>query len=750
MAANLITTLQNAIISYGQQQGVHSKVDALLQAAFAELSRWLERDGKVRISADQGLSINGEPLDTDALDKAFVTAFFNYMAAATLTEITLDKGLSMRECIVFVALMARPPESFPGPQDIGRTLRLKGVRHISFAFKQPSVAAEPGKKKKAEVIVTQDVEDYSQDEDTSEELFSTEEKTTFHTPRPAPAKIKVTADLSLVKRMESIIRHLGDGFEQHTAKRNILRNMIQSLTPESILDILLSYGQSEQGRAKNTRYIFPYITENKLAQLAGHAIMIADDELYKRREKANMALVRSLQELLSRLYTPSLPGEIKAKLRVVDLLVLYYENPKASICQESGLLKGRISSQELAHMLYAIFMELDIMGHRDIFKQMNREFFTLLQGSADKQVAEGFRRILHNVLSLLFARNPRGFASTFKQLLSAVETATERDNLYDFAADMSAAFAPKLVKKGDFALVRAVLRVFSMHRNTKETRDAAQWYKARVTINAIAQSQAIKDYIASFHWLNEKKRSELLLTLLFIKESAVKYLLQLLAESAELKSRKSLIAAVVSVGKDAVPFVAAELAMDKPWYYLRNLVLILGEIGARETAGIVKNFLYHPDKRVRKEAINALIHFGDPPAFGHLVDYLNTQAERDPYTIKKIITSFKDADSKLVAPLLLRALNEEIFTEVESEDHDIKQACCYVVGRLHIKEAAQVLKKIVHKKSLFSISKGYSDSLRAAAVYALYHIGALTDIASYLKDESPMVRSVVNEIIKSQ
>ena len=86
--------------------------------------------------------------------------------------------------------------------------------------------------------------------------------------------------------------------------------------------------------------------------------------------------------------------------------------------------------------------------------------------------------------------------------------------------------------------------------------------------------------------------------------SADAFLDRLLVEPDKGK-RKVLLSLLVRIGEPAVPSIVRRL-QDLPWYFLRNLCFILGEIGASATVPGLVRMLSHKENRVRREAIQAL------------------------------------------------------------------------------------------------------------------------------------------------
>jgi HEAT repeat protein len=69
----------------------------------------------------------------------------------------------------------------------------------------------------------------------------------------------------------------------------------------------------------------------------------------------------------------------------------------------------------------------------------------------------------------------------------------------------------------------------------------------------------------------------------------------------------------IRIGVEAVPAIQEKLSHPR-WYFVRNLCLILGEIGFRGAVFGIARVLDHPDPRVRKEAIQALGKLKAPEA----------------------------------------------------------------------------------------------------------------------------------------
>jgi hypothetical protein len=96
-------------------------------------------------------------------------------------------------------------------------------------------------------------------------------------------------------------------------------------------------------------------------------------------------------------------------------------------------------------------------------------------------------------------------------------------------------------------------------------------------------------------------------------------LLERLLEEPDKGMRKVLLSLLIRIGEPAVPAIVRRF-QDLPWYFLRNLCFILGEIGASATVPGLVRMLSHKEHRVRREAIHALgkLQTTDPDAVSAL------------------------------------------------------------------------------------------------------------------------------------
>lgn len=180
---------------------------------------------------------------------------------------------------------------------------------------------------------------------------------------------------------------------------------------------------------------------------------------------------------------------------------------------------------------------------------------------------------------------------------------------------------PALVEWRDFALLRRVLEAVADARegDSAARREAKSKTLAAVDFRKFAEI-SLSDPSAV------KDSGEMIDLLVKHGARSAPILLDRLLVEPDKGIRRVLLSLLVRIGEPAVPDIVGRLG-DFPWYYLRNLCFILGEIGAPGTVPGLVRMLAHKEYRVRREAVQALgkIRRADPDAVSALGRILLTE-----------------------------------------------------------------------------------------------------------------------------
>ncbi len=156
-----------------------------------------------------------------------------------------------------------------------------------------------------------------------------------------------------------------------------------------------------------------------------------------------------------------------------------------------------------------------------------------------------------------------------------------------------------------------------------------------------------------------------------------------------------------------------EHADDHPWYYVRNLLLVIRKIGDDRFLDWIARFLDNEDPRVRQEAIVACAEM-DTPAARRVLRSVAEGVELDtPDALEAIVTAFRYDPEFNVLQFLMQVADESPVLAVRLA---AVERLSSLPGKAVIEALDQVLNR---KRGLIGRKPFYPDELRAAAVQEL-------------------------------
>ena len=107
-----------------------------------------------------------------------------------------------------------------------------------------------------------------------------------------------------------------------------------------------------------------------------------------------------------------------------------------------------------------------------------------------------------------------------------------------------------------------------------------------------------------------------------LDREATPVLLEILAEEEDRTVRKQLITVLKGLGKNQLALLGEKLS-DERWYFVRNIVSILGESRKDEVVAYLEKVTEHKNFQIRQEVVRALIAIGGKKAAELLTRFLN-------------------------------------------------------------------------------------------------------------------------------
>ncbi len=214
----------------------------------------------------------------------------------------------------------------------------------------------------------------------------------------------------------------------------------------------------------------------------------------------------------------------------------------------------------------------------------------------------------------------------------------------------------------------------------------------------------------------EKKKDEVdIYSLVILGTTTIERLLDRLRDSHNRSERSRIIQVVTRIGDSALPSVVERLNQEGPWYYIRNLLLLLGRIGNSEHMEILERFLKGDDFRIQREAVLAIQNIGGDKAGRVLLNRLDDVYDE----VKPVIVSVLGLmNYKKALPYLIMSLENRSLGASKEAKAEINAKICEALARMGDANAKPVLEKIARTRGFWGI-KSYGPKVKTAATKAL-------------------------------
>lgn len=239
---------------------------------------------------------------------------------------------------------------------------------------------------------------------------------------------------------------------------------------------------------------------------------------------------------------------------------------------------------------------------------------------------------------------------------------------------------------------------------------------ARETLKALSSQSMLEQLLE--HYLHSPKHQEMAGKILVeMGVESAKFQLGRLMSSESRFERKRLLSLIKQTGNPAVSLLLEQLNQESPWYVLRNVVRLLGEIGNPALFAMIRPFIGHSDLRVQQEVLNSAMKIGGDNLRDFLLQALSTIDD----TLKiKVVNHIATAhDERFVRPLT--DLLESTKPFLGKNKNDLQIALCNTLGTIGSKRATTSLSRVMQSKNVLGLT-GYSDEVRKAAEQALEQI----------------------------
>ena len=194
---------------------------------------------------------------------------------------------------------------------------------------------------------------------------------------------------------------------------------------------------------------------------------------------------------------------------------------------------------------------------------------------------------------------------------------------------------------------------------------------------------------------------------------AIHPMLEQLAEEPDMTTRKQIIDLLDSLAGDYIDELGQHVSDDR-WYFVRNVVGLLGSTKSPGVVPYLERTIRHPDSRVRREVIRAAAGIADPRAVEVLIAGLSDDDGQNVQLAARYLAA--TGERRTIRWLEQVALGEGS----GNRDAPARVEAIEALGRLGATESVTTLESIAGRRSI--LGGGRNRELRAAATSALVRI----------------------------
>jgi len=284
---------------------------------------------------------------------------------------------------------------------------------------------------------------------------------------------------------------------------------------------------------------------------------------------------------------------------------------------------------------------------------------------------------------------------------------------YEEACQEIAQQALRLIKTRRFDQLNVILGVFNAKAAGKQAGDEAVKQHALQILKTIGNDQTWDLFLNKFTLLEENLREPAIQTQSLLGIAALDRLLDTLQGSEEMSDRVRLVRVITEIGRPAAGVICKHIEQGGPWYYLRNLVALLGKTGGPEDVAVLEPLLGHKDLRIQREALNSVYTIGGDRRGPLLLNALPAASDKEKASLVAMLGALKCEDA--VAPLV-KILGSKPSADARTRAQ-LFEKTCVALGRIGDPRAKPELEKVVQGQG--PLRKMFTPTVQEAAQKAL-------------------------------
>jgi len=731
-AVNAIIVINAAIKNLRLYPAESDIITNAVNKVFESFSQLFQsEDGILFAESEKQLLIFGESLIESELKKPQVISFLTMMLNFGIRSIEFQKGLSKSELVAFLDAVSQKPEEIEKQGGLKPFLEERNLNHIILDQKV-YVAMDKNKQILASMNLTdEDIVRYIAGESSPEDINLQEIKKLSSNPEwianVFQSGIKLVGDreedgkgkaglseatLRLIKSLETIT--------DKSSKKKISEHISGTIADmdSTLLENLLVHNLNEAFNGNLLENVIEKLDDEKFEALATTIKQKVEQTHLKEGDsqtQESASINRSYRMLMSSEKGKRLEGQIHKKIDQEKLQTReWLEHLK------SGL--ARILNGETEPFLdEALMKKLPTAADQLISNKKNTTFGLIFEKACDAlhngnpKIRNAASQALVDIIDKLFLKNRIAEILQLSHLLVPwIKSNAQITPSYHQIFNQLKELAVKLIQEKRFSDCNHILETFNLIAGGRIQKNTATLNLSAEILEEITAEEEIKAFLANLKAGDKKQKKQITYSLAMLGTPAIERLLDILRDSQDAYERGDILYVLTKIGHLEISAITDRLKKSAPWYYIRNLVLLIGRVGTRDHLPMLKRFTDHDDFRVKDETIGGILNIGGVEGKNFIFALL--PAAEDQLKIKTI-SKLGDLKIKEATPHLLEMLKSKSLERSELKDK-IDEKICLALGNIGSQEAIPVLREIVDQKGLLH-RKGHSESTRGAAKKAL-------------------------------
>ena len=695
-ALDVLVILNTAIKNVRLYPPASSSVSNVIEKLYLSLLDLLLQEEQISFSeSEKALLIDGRPLSPKDQERPHTVSLLNLLLALGLKSITFGKGLEKEELFSFIELFSRTPESIQNSGGIKKLLTDQNIVHIVLDQKL-YVAMD----KDHQFLTGLDITD-----DQIKNFFIM-----MH-PEMDPNSPQFA---EMASDPEALSKAFNTGLSKIMAQKETLTGMQLSENLNNMLSLL----DKASGNLNDEK-------RDILSHSVGQALIASDPAMAEQLTKQNTEHLLGgflLQYLMAELME-NIPGAGSGNDLNTPVATEASGDPKSKLLQVAEKFSQRMQDTRtlLDEGLMAVLPKI-------------------IEQLAAQKEQETIENMLEHLVDNLYSKSTEVRLIAVKSLADIIEN-LPGEHKNQVVEKLSGQIFPWLTNETVFSLgyKRICVILKDTAKNHIEQRQFPDALKYLDAFNAIASDAAGKTadiknesveiigqlacpenigiLLEEIDSPDQQRRENAGRVFTSLGNTAIEDLLDQLRTTTDSNERVQIMHLISTAREKALPLITSRIKKEEPWFYLRNIAYLLGQIGNAQSTRALVPLLYRSNEKLRNEALKSIYRVGGDHRGKILMEaYPSVEEEFKPDIVETMGQS-KAADA---VPFLMDLLKNKPLIASAART-TLEEKICSALGMIGSPDAIDLLSDITATKSFLGL-RAYPEKVKAAAARALMTI----------------------------